>query len=91
MPVWHASVTVWSLDGRTRRREPAIAEREGIQLLAGVGNDMEWWIFSPALVGHVRVGMTDDENDVINACQLGPVIADAGDSGPLRRRSRPRR
>ena len=68
---------------------PAVAEREGIRLLAGVGNDCEWWAFSgaPWFVGHVRVGLTDEEYAAIDACALGPVIADAGDSGPLRPRS----
>lgn len=91
MPVWHVSVSVRSPDNQRLRREPALAEREGVTLLAGVGNDHEWWLFSPTLIGHVRVGLTADENTAIDACAVGPVLADAGESGPLRRRSKPRR
>jgi hypothetical protein len=39
------------------------------------------------MIGHVRVGLTDAEYETINACALGPVLADAGDSGPLRPRT----
>ncbi len=89
MPVWHASVSVWAPDGKSRRDLPRIAEREGLKLLDGVGNDQEWWVFTELLIGHVRVGLTDDEYAAIDACALGPVLADAGESGPLRARTRP--
>ncbi len=46
-------------------------------------------MFTEALIGHVRVGLTDIENKAIDACALGPVLADAGESGPLRARTRP--
>ena len=43
------------------------------------------------LIGHVRVGLTRAEHEAIDACALGPVLADAGESGPLRPRTPLRR
>ena len=85
MPVWHVSISVWPRDGQTRRNEPRIAEREAVTDLHGVGGPSEWWIWSPARVGHLRVPVTDDENELITP---RPVVADAGPAGPERRRSR---
>lgn len=84
LPVWHASITVW--DPRTEHRmdQPKLAEREAVRLLTGVGGDSEWWLFSPALVGHLRVPVTAEENTQIPP---GCVIADAGESGPQRPRT----
>jgi hypothetical protein len=82
-------VSVRSADNQRLRREPRLAEQQGVSLLAGVGNDLEWWIFSAAMIGHVRVGLTGDEHEAISSCALGPVLGDAGDSGPLRARRRP--
>lgn len=85
MPVWHASVSVWTADGTRKRPNAAAAEREAIRLLAGVGGDTEWWIWTPALIGHLRVVLTPAEHaQVPPAC----VIADAGESGPPRPRTR---
>lgn len=85
MPVWHTSVSVWAPDGRTKRNEPRIAEREAIDLLRGVGGPAEWWIWSPARIGHLRVPVTDEEYELVPP---GVVVADAGETGPERRRSR---
>jgi len=75
-PVWHASVSAWTTDQRRKLAKPRAAEREGVRLLAGVGGQDEWWVYSPAVrVGHLRVAVTEDENAAIPpAC----VIADAG-------------
>lgn len=57
-----------------------------MRLLAGVGGDREWWIFRDAAgVGHLRVPLTVEE-----AAQLPPgcAVADAGDTGPERPRTR---
>jgi hypothetical protein len=85
LPVWHASVTVWNPRTFRRLDQPRIAEREAVRLLTGVGGDHEWWIWSPGLVGHLRVPVTPAENTQIPA---GCAIADAGESGPERPRTR---
>ncbi len=82
--MWHASLSVWAKDGSRRLNLPSVAEREGVRLLAGVGGVAEWWIWTPARIGHLRVGLTAAEfSQVSPAC----VIADAGDSGPQRPRT----
>lgn len=64
---------------------PGRVERLALPYLAGVGNAREWWVWRPALkVGHLRVGLTDDEAAALT-CEL--VVADAGDSGPERPRT----
>jgi len=68
------------------KRCPSRIERAAIKALAGVGGDVEWWWFSPAAIGHLRVPVTDDEFALIPEYD-GPV-ADAGDTGPVRRRTR---
>lgn len=85
-PVWHVSVSISTPDGR-RVRSPGAAERAALPLLAGVGNEREWWTWNgKAGVGHLRVGCT-----VAEVFALGRVPAehDAGPSGPQRPRSRP--
>ncbi|MFE9099771.1 hypothetical protein [Actinomadura geliboluensis] len=85
MPVWHCSVSVWDPRRETRTAQPRLAEREAVRLLTGVGApDREWWIWVPALVGHLRVPVTKDEY-----AQMPPgcVVADAGESGPRRPRT----
>jgi len=58
VPVWHASLSVWTPDGRMVS-SPGVAERAGVRLLAGVGNDREWWVWrSDLAVGHLRVGLS---------------------------------
>lgn len=84
MPVWHASVSVWTADGTRKRRDPKAAEREAIRLLASVGGDTEWWIWTPAGVGHLRVALTPSEFAQVPP---GCVIADAGETGPPRPRT----
>ena len=75
-PVWHASLSIWTPDGRMVSSS-GVAERAGIGLLAGVGNDREWWIWnSGSAVGHLRVGL--------NVAELAtlPVLTAADDAGP---------
>jgi hypothetical protein len=84
LPVWHVSISIWTPDLR-RVGAAGLAERHAIRLLAGVGNDREWWIWRPAArVGHLRVGLTVAEVASLT-CQ--PAEHDAGPSGPERRRT----
>lgn len=58
--------------------------------LRGVGGDCEWWVHSlilngPAIVGHLRVPVTVEEYARIPP---GLVSNDAGETGPMRPRSR---
>lgn len=62
-----------------------LAEREAIRLLTGVGGDREWWLWSRAWVGHLRVPVTAAEYTQVPP---GCVIADAGETGPERPRTR---
>ncbi len=83
MPVWHASLSLWTPAG-TRLRAPGRLERACIGLLAGVGGDREWWIWRPSVaVAHLRVALTAAE---FGRVPPGCAVADAGDSGPERRR-----
>lgn len=57
MPVWHASVSLVAPGtGRRRNRERDV-EAHAIRALAGVGGDTEWWYWSPARIGHLRVAL----------------------------------
>jgi len=83
--VWHLSVSVWSGAG-TQVTAPELAEKEAIRWLRGVGNDREWWIWNDAArVGHLRVGVTDEEFEQM---PCGIAEHDAGDNGPERLRTR---
>lgn len=88
MPVWHVSVSlVAPSTGRRRNRERDV-EAHAIRALAGVGGNTEWWYWSPARIGHLRVALTSDE-----AAQLPPwhgPIDDAGAEGVRRPRRRSR-
>jgi hypothetical protein len=65
---------------------PGRLERAAVALLAGVGGDVEWWLWNPrARVGHLRVAITEAE---YSAMPPGCVIGDAGPSGPMRTRRR---
>ena len=75
-------MSVWARDKRIDRERDA--ERHAIDLLAGVGGDREWWIYSRTLVGQLRVPVTDAEYASVPP---GCVVADAGDVGPERSRS----
>lgn len=87
-PVWHASLSIWTPDHQLLR-SPTQVERASIELLTGVGNGREWWIWnSKARVGHLRVGLTEDEVAVLPEL---PAEHDAGDSGAERRRTPARR
>jgi hypothetical protein len=87
MPVWHVSISVWSKDRKAKRSAPDQAEMEAVKLLRGVGDpEREWWIWNPvAMVGHLRVPVT-----AVEYAQVPPgcVVGDAGETGPLRRRTR---
>lgn len=76
-------------DARTDKiiRSAGQMERAAIALLDGVGGDVEWWIFSKAGVGHLRVPVTPEEYRLVPP---GHVIGDAGEAGPQRRRKRHR-
>ncbi len=90
LPVWHASVSVQ--DQRTGILLPAPSQSEmiAIRLLEGVGrDDGEWWLFSEGRVGHLRVGITENELESIWPDQDPPLATvDAGESGPYRMRTR---
>lgn len=62
-----------------------LAEREAVRLLTGVGGESEWWLFTGARVGHLRVPVTGEENAQIPP---GCVTSDAGETGPQRPRTR---
>jgi hypothetical protein len=86
MPVWHSSISITSPRGG-RLHAPRVAERAAVLLLAGVGGDVEWWLWNDEVrVGHLRVALT-----VAECAELPPGCAafDAGPSGPRRRRTRP--
>lgn len=88
MPVWHVSLSIWTPDQQLLR-SPTQVERAGIDLLAGAGNDREWWHWNPAArVGHLRIGLTAEEVAIL---PVMPAEHDAGESGPERRRAPARR
>lgn len=70
-----------------KRDAPTQAEAEAVKLLRGVGDpDREWWYWNPdVLVGHLRVPVTAAESITLPP---GCAVADAGESGPLRARTR---
>lgn len=76
---------MWEHERRASRERDA--ERHAIDLLAGVGGEREWWIYSRGFVGQLRVAVTPEEYAQVPP---GCVIADAGDVGPERRRSHPK-
>lgn len=85
MPVWHASLSLWTPDER-KLRAPGRLERAAVAMLRGVGGEVEWWIWRGAVqVAHLRVALTADE---FAQAPPGCVVGDAGESGPARRRSR---
>ena len=87
--MWHVSVSVWVADGSRKRNSPEIAEREAVRLLRGVGGDREWWIWNlnevTPYIGHLRVALTAEEYAQVPPAR---VVADAGESGPERPRTR---
>jgi hypothetical protein len=84
LPVWHVSVSAWSRR-EVRQDQPGICERAAVKLLRGVGGDREWWLWNPgALIGHLRVAVTDAEHESMPA---GCAVHDAGESGPERPRT----
>lgn len=88
MPVWHVSVSAWSRRTETRLDVPQVCEREAVKSLRGVGGDREWWFWNAdALIGHLRVGVTDEESVTLPE-PPGGVLDDAGESGPERERAR---
>jgi hypothetical protein len=85
LPVWHLSVS--AQDPRRGPLDlPSICEPHAIRALAGVGGDREWWIWSPARIGHLRVAVTPEEHAAMPA---GVALDDAGESGPERARRTP--
>ncbi len=54
--------------------------------LRGVGGEQEWWLWNEvALVGHLRVAVTDAEYESVPP---GCAVDDAGATGPERKRTR---
>lgn len=83
--MWHVSVSAWSRR-EARSAQPVICEREAVKLLRGVGGEREWWWWNPdALVGHLRVAVTDEEHAAMPG---GIAVDDAGETGPERARTR---
>ena len=78
---------MWSPDRTSKRDAPGQAEAEAVRLLRAVGDaEREWWLWNPdALVGHLRVPVTPDEYERVPP---GCVTTDAGETGPLRPRTR---
>lgn len=84
--MWHVSISQTRQSGARRNIERTLEDR-AVRLLDGVGGDHEWWFWSPARVGHLRVPLTTAEADQLPP-HCGP-IDDAGETGPQRPRSRP--
>lgn len=92
MPVWHVSVSIQHVgehDGATGFYvlDPDRCERIAVELLVGVGGDVEWWCegeFNRA-VCHLRVPITPAENLILPP---GCTTHDAGKTGPMRPRTR---
>lgn len=63
---------------------PRRCEQIAVEALRGVGGPSEWWIYSGARVGHLRVPVTTDEFALIPP---GMAIDDAGETGPSRSRT----
>ena len=84
MPVWHVSTSIQE-PGVRMLVTPERCERTAVELLAGVGGDVEWWYWnSYRRIGHLRVAVTADEYSL---CPAGMVVDDAGEAGPPRRRT----
>lgn len=82
--MWHVSVSAWS--GAARSSQPKLCERETVKLLRGVGGEREWWFYNTAaLIGHLRVNVTEAEHA---AMPYGAAEHDAGETGPERTRTR---
>lgn len=63
-----------------------LLEAAAVSELAGVGGDREWWFWNfAARVGHLRVGLTDDEAATL---PCGIAVVDAGEAGSERPRTR---
>lgn len=80
--MWHASVSIWDRQGTRKLHQPALAEKEAVRLLTGVGGECEWWIHTH--LGHLRIPVTADEYRQVPP---GCVLADAGESGTQRPRT----
>lgn len=80
------SVSAWSRRTEQRTNSPLICEKDAIRLLRGVGGDREWWTWNlEALVGHLRVGVTEAELAILPP---GEAVDDAGETGPERKRTK---
>lgn len=75
-------MSVWERERRVSRERDA--EKHAVELLHGVGGEREWWVYSTAFVGQLRVAITPQEYEQVPP---GCVIADAGDVGPERQRT----
>lgn len=85
--MWHVSVSAWSRRTEKRQDVPRVCERDAIRLLAGAGSGREWWWWNPdALIGHLRIGVTEAEYAKLPDMR---AVDDAGETGPERKRSTP--
>lgn len=85
LPVWHASVSL-ATPAHKSVGSAGRLERTAVALLRGVGGDHEWWLWNPrSKIGHLRVSVTPAEYELVPP---GCATADAGESGPKRRRTR---
>ncbi len=91
LPVWHVSVSLQH-PHQGLQYAPKVTEDHAVAMLADVGHtDGEWWLYSEGWVGHLRVGITQLEAEIM--WPEGPppkATTDAGDSGPYRSRTVPR-
>lgn len=80
-------MSIWDRNGTRKLHQPALAEKEAVRLLAGVGGDVEWWIYAVGAgspVGYLRVPVTPQEYQQVPP---GCVTTDAGETGPQRPRT----
>lgn len=90
LPVWHVSVSIQHVPDRGPGMfvyDPEHALAIAVDLLRGVGGDVEWWTDGEtnAAVFHLRVPVTAGE---YLATPPGVVTSDAGKTGPMRPRTR---
>lgn len=81
--MWHASVSLQHRNSGPVADE-AYVEAQAVLALRGVGGPCEWWLYSAARVGHLRVPVTLPEFELMPE---STVVDDAGETGPLRPRT----
>lgn len=85
-PLWHVSVSAWSLITRKKLDDEGVARAACEALLTGVGSvDSLWWWNPNARVGHLRSHLTAAEAHAVPAHIPGPE--DHQEDGEWYRRS----